>query len=88
MSNAPIVNFTSVFRAVSATFANLPPNSRIVFVNQASGKPYGGTDPGGSSPVTIPAPADMPAGDYYLEARDSTGAYLARSVMFYVDTDA
>ncbi|WP_158816919.1 hypothetical protein [Methylocapsa sp. S129] len=88
MSDSPIIAFTSISGAnVFATYANLPPSSRIVFVNQTSGKPFdgGGIDASGGASVTMPLPAGMPAGAYYLKAQDSTGAYLAQSVVFYVD---
>jgi hypothetical protein len=41
-------------------------------------------DAGGSGSVEIKVPSGVPAGDYYLEAQDSTGAYLAQSVGFHV----
>jgi hypothetical protein len=84
MSNNPIVDFTGVSRAdATATYANLPANAKILFVDKTNGRPFGGIVVSGGGSATIPAAPDMPAGDYYLEARDSTGAYLAQSVEFY-----
>ena len=40
---------------------------------------------GGSASATIPEPTGIPAGDYFLKAEDSTGAYLAQSVVFQLD---
>jgi hypothetical protein len=86
MSDAPNVIFNSLSQGeVSATYANLPPGSRIVFINKTSGQPFGGRiDAGGSASVEIKVPSGVPAGDYYLEAQDSTGAYLAQSVGFHM----
>jgi hypothetical protein len=91
MSNAPIVDFVGISgKNVLATYANLPPNSRIVFVNQTSGQPIGAAInvSGSASSATIPEPANIPSGAYFLKAEDSTGAYLAQSVVFYVDDPA
>jgi hypothetical protein len=86
MGDAPNIIFNSVSQGeVSATYANLPPGSRIVFINKTSGQPFGGgIDASGSASVDIQVPSGVPAGDYYLEAQDSTGAYLAQSVGFHV----
>jgi hypothetical protein len=87
MSNAPIINFVGISgKNVLAAYANLPPNSRIVFVNQTSGQPTGGAvEVSGSASATIPEPTNIPSGAYFLKAEDSTGAYLAQSVVFYID---
>jgi hypothetical protein len=84
MSTAdPVINFTSLSGgAVSAEYANLPPGSQIVFVNQTSGQKYPGIGAAGGGTVTIKVPAAAPAGAYYLEATDKSGAYLAQSVVF------
>jgi hypothetical protein len=85
--STPIINFTSISGAnVSATYANLPPGSHIVVVNKTSGETVDGDGivASGSASITIPLPTDMPAGAFYLKAQDSTGAYLAQSVVFYV----
>jgi hypothetical protein len=86
MSDAPNIIFNSVSKGeVSATYANLPPGSRIVFINKTSGQPFGGgIDASGSASVEIKVPSGAPAGDYYLEAQDSTGSFLAESVVFHV----
>jgi hypothetical protein len=86
MSDAPNITFNSVSKGeVSATYANLPPASRIVFTNKTSGQPFGGgIDASGSASVEIKVPSGAPAGDYYLEAQDSTGSFLAESVVFHV----
>jgi hypothetical protein len=86
MSDAPNIIFNDVSQGdVSATYANLPSGSRIAFVNKTSNQPFGGgIDASGSASVEIQLPAGMPAGDYYLRAQDSTGAYLAQSVGFHV----
>jgi hypothetical protein len=88
MSDAPRIIFNGISKGeVSATYANLPPSSRIVFMNKTSGQPFaGGVDAGGSASINIQVPPSMPPGDYYLEAKDSTGAYLAQSVLFQIDT--
>jgi hypothetical protein len=87
MTDAPIILLMSISGGnVLAAYANLPPNSGIVFVNKTSGQPFGGIVPAsGSSSITIATPPGMPGGAYYLKARDSTGAFLAESVEFYVD---
>ena len=41
MSDAPIVDFTSISGTnVLATYANMPPGSQIVFVSETSGQPF------------------------------------------------
>lgn len=86
MSDAPIVDFMSISGTnVLATYANIPPSSQIVFVSETSGQPFGASiDVSGGASATIPLPAGIPPGAYYLKAQDSTGAYLAQSVVFYV----
>jgi hypothetical protein len=91
MSNAPIVDFVGLSgKSVLATYENLPPNSRIVIVSRTSGQPIsgGGVEVGGSASATLPEPTGIPSGDYFLKAEDSTGAYLAQSVVFYIDDPA
>jgi hypothetical protein len=88
MSNAPIVDFAGLSgKSVKATYENLPPSSRILIVSRTSGQPVGGGGVvvSGSASATIPEPTGIPAGDYFLKAEDSTGAYLAQSVVFQLD---
>ena len=58
----------------------------IVFVNQTSGQafPGGGIDAGKSGSIMIEVPAGQPSGDYYLNAQDSAGDYIAQSVVFHI----
>ena len=87
MSENPILNFAGFSGAdVLATYVDLPASSRIVFVNRTSGQTFGGVDAAGSGSATIPPPTGLSAGEYYLKAQDSTGAYLAQSVVFYIDS--
>jgi hypothetical protein len=91
MSNASIINFVGISgKNVLATYDNLPPNSRIVFVSRTSGQPIsgGGVEVSGSASATIPEPTGIPSGEYFLKVEDSTGAYLAQSVVFYIDDSA
>jgi hypothetical protein len=88
MSASPILDFVRLSGAgVVATYANMPPGAAIVFINKTSGAPFGppfAIGSGGES--TTPLPSGLPSGDYYLQAQDSTGADLARSVEFYIDS--
>ena len=71
---------------VTATYADLPGNTEIVFVNQTSGAASDGTllDAGGSGSVTLDIAPDLPAGGYHLLARDrSSKQFIAQTVPFY-----
>jgi hypothetical protein len=85
----PFINLDGIsVTAVSATYGNLPPSSRIVFMNKTSGQPVGQeVDAEGSATISVPLPAGMPAGEYYLKAEDSAGGYLAQSVVFPLGGD-
>jgi hypothetical protein len=78
------LDFTSVTQQdVSATYAGMPTNAKILFVSNISGTRSGGVTVSGSGSVTIPL-AGLASGDYYLLADDSSGNYLAQSVVFHV----
>ena len=84
---SPIINFVSISgRSVSAQYENLPEGSQVVVVNSTSGKAL--AEPvipaTGSGSLAIELPAEVRSGAYYLQAQNSAGAYLARSVVFYV----
>jgi hypothetical protein len=78
------LDFTSVTQQdVSATYAGMPTDAKILFVSKTSGARSGGVTVSGSGSVTIPL-AGLAPGDYYLLADDSSANYLAQSVVFHV----
>jgi hypothetical protein len=79
------LDFTAVStqQGVSATYKDMPPNSKILFVNKTNGVQSAGTTVSGSGSVTIPVTGLAP-GDYVLQADDSSGQWLAQTVVFYV----
>jgi hypothetical protein len=82
---SPIINFQSVTgQQVAAQYENLPQGSQVVFVNETTGKalPSPVTPASGSGTLALTFSAGP--GAYYLQAQDQAGAYLARSVVFYV----
>jgi hypothetical protein len=84
---SPIINFLSISgRSVSAQYENLPDGSQVVFVDSTSGKTMATPvlPAAGSGPLAVALPAEFRSGAYYLQAQDQAGAYLARSVVFYV----
>lgn len=74
-NTSPSITFSYISSGnVIGSFANLPVNSQIRFVNASTGQRYDAQStmvwPGGSGPLSIPVPNDLPNGTYYLRATD------------------
>ncbi len=74
-TNTPSITFSSISSGnVIGSFANLPANSQIRFVNASTGQRYDAQSTmvwsGGSGPLSITVPNDLPNGTYYLRATD------------------
>ena len=84
---SPIINFQSIQgHSISAQYESLPAGSHVVLVDKTSGKamPSPVTSASGSGPLSIQLPNPFPGGDYFLQAQDQSGSFLAKSVEFYV----
>lgn len=74
-NNTPSITFSYVSSGnVIGSFTNLPTNSQIRFVNASTGARYDAQSTmvwsGGSGPLSIAIPNDLPNGTYYLRATD------------------
>ncbi len=92
-SNAPGVTFSSISSGnVIGSFANLPANSQIRFVNASTGQRYDAQSTmvwsGGSGPLSITIPNDLPNSTYYLRATDyyNPNTTIAQSSSFLAGT--
>lgn len=90
----PGITFSSISSGnVIGSFANLPANSQIRFVNAATGQPYYAQSTmvwsGGSGPLSIAIPNDLPGGTYYLRVTDyyNPNTTIAQSSSFQAGTD-
>ena len=82
---SPIINFQSITgQQVATQFENLPEGSQVVFVNEITGKAMPSPVTAASGRGTLTLTFSGGSGAYYLRAQDQAGAYLARSVVFYV----
>ena len=82
---SPIINFQGITgQQVAAQYENLPQGSQVVFVNETSGKALPSPVTAASGSGTLSITFSGGSGAYHLQAQDQTGAYLARSVVFYV----
>ena len=82
---SPIINFQSITgQQVAAEYENLPEGSQVVFVNETTGKALASPVTPASGSGTLSMTLSGEAGAYHLQARDQAGAYLARSVVFYL----
>ena len=88
------VTFSSVSSGkVIGSYANLPANSQIRFVNTSTGQRYDAQSTmvwsGGSGSLNIPIPSDLPGGIYYLRVTDyyNPNTTIARSGSFEAGTD-
>jgi len=91
---APSITFSSISSGnVIGSFANLPANSQIRFVNATSGQRYDAQSTmvwsGGSGPLSIAIPNDLPNGTYYLRATDyyNPNTTIAQSASFQTGSD-
>jgi hypothetical protein len=77
---------------VIGSFTNLPANSQIRFVNASTGQRYDAQSTmvwsGGSGPLSITIPNDLPNGTYYLRATDyyNPNTTIAQSSSFQAGT--
>ncbi len=74
-NTSPSITFSYISSGnVIGSFANLPANSQIRFVNADTGQHYDAQSTivrvGGSGPLSITVPNDLPNGKYYLRATD------------------
>ncbi|MEY4747654.1 MAG: hypothetical protein RLZZ416_703 [Candidatus Parcubacteria bacterium] len=74
-NSTPSVTFSYISSGnVIGSFANLPANSQIRFVNASTGARYDAQSTmvwsGGNGPLSITIPNDLPNGTYYLRATD------------------
>ena len=82
---SPIINFQGITgHQVAAQYENLPQGSQVVFVNETTGKALPSPITAASGSGTLSMAFSGGLGAYYLQAQDRAGAYLARSVVFYV----
>jgi hypothetical protein len=82
---SPIIIFQSITgQQVAAQYENLPAGSHVVFVNETTGKALPSPVTAASGTGTLALTFSGGSGAYYLQAQDQAGAYLARSVVFYV----
>ncbi|MBI5456907.1 peptidoglycan-binding protein [Candidatus Kaiserbacteria bacterium] len=88
-NNTPSVTFSYISSGnVIGSFANLPANSQIRFVNASTGARYDAQSTmvwsGGSGPLSITIPNDLPNGTYYLRATDyyNSNTTIAQSGSF------
>jgi hypothetical protein len=79
-----ILNFTGLSKqGVSANYSDMPPSSKVLFVDETNGAQSGGVLVSGSGSLTIPVTGLAP-GDYYLIAHDPQGNWIAQTVVFHV----
>lgn len=71
-------------KSISVTYADMPADAEVVFVNQTSGTqtPAAGGALSGDGSADIPIP-DLKGGEYHLLAQKS-GQPLAQTVNFYL----
>lgn len=74
-NTSPSITFSYLSSGnVIGSFANLPANSQIRFVNASTGQRYDAQSTmvwgGGSGPLSITIPNDLPNGTYYLRTTD------------------
>jgi hypothetical protein len=82
---SPIIIFQSITgQQVAAQYENLPAGSHVVFMNETTGKALPNPVTAASGTGTLSLTFSGGSGAYYLQAQDQAGAYLARSVVFYV----
>ena len=88
-SSAPSITFSYVSSGnVIGSYANLPANSQIRFVNASTGQRYDAQSTmvwsGGSGQLSITIPNDLPNGTYYLRATDyyNPNTTIAQSASF------
>jgi len=82
---SPIIIFQSIKgQQVAAQYENLPQGSHVVFVNETTGKALPSPVTAASGTGTLTVTFSGGSGAYHLQAQDQAGAYLARSVEFYV----
>lgn len=88
-SSAPSVTFSYISSGnVIGSYANLPANSQIRFVNANTGQRYDAQSTmvwsGGSGQLSITVPNDLPNGTYYLRATDyyNPNTTIAQSASF------
>jgi len=82
--NPTVTYISNSGSSVTGSYANVPAGSQIIVINQTSGQRVSGigTIVSGSSNGTVTF-NNLPSGSFYLEAIDSSGNYLAQSVVFY-----
>jgi peptidoglycan hydrolase-like protein with peptidoglycan-binding domain len=90
----PSITFSHISSGnVIGSFMNLPPNSQIRFVNSATTNQYDAQSTmvlgGGSGPLSIPIPNDLPNGTYYLRVTSyySPSTTIVQSNTFRVGND-
>ena len=82
---SPIIIFQSIKgQQVVAQYENLPQGSHVVFVNETTGKALPSPVTAASGTGTLTVTFSGGSGAYHLQAQDQAGAYLARSVEFYM----
>lgn len=94
VNTSPSITFSYISSGnVIASYANLPSNSQIRFVNSATGQRYDAQSTmvwgGGSGSLSIPIPNDLPNGTYYLRATDynNPNTTFAQSGSFQAGSD-
>jgi hypothetical protein len=88
-SAIPSITFSNISSGkVTGSFSNLPANSQIRFVSTLTNQPYTGKSTmvwsGGSGPLSIAIPNDLPKGTYYLRVTDyyNPNTTIAQSTSF------
>jgi len=81
---------TQTEKSISVTFAGMPKDPALVFLNTTSGKktPSKSTilKNGGDGAGDVPIDPALPAGAFCLlaQTRDATPQFIAQTVMFYI----
>jgi hypothetical protein len=92
MANLDYVSQTNT--NISATFADIPKDPALMFVNTTTGKktPSKSTllEDGGSGKGSVPIEASLGAGAFCLlaQTRDKTPQFIAQTVVFYLHKPA